>query len=515
MISRRLYLLRPHAINATAVGSHNHSHPADLLGTTLRESTGEGTRLATARVTTPLSSRMKTMFWNGHLVISIAPGTDHHLHRTNKLPQGPNTNIRFGEPNIDVGVAVRAPVRMKTIKNLYNVAITRQNEDLTKPVFRETFDALAVQPPPMGCGPSRRVRRRKVEVGVGVLEPSIVDVPGVMNLATRAQRSPIFLGGVDDPPRAPLCREIEMTWSTSANIEEGSADMEHNDASIASLSIKGASKSTAASAYTPVLGFSIKGQAARMGLTEMKSLGENRTRGDQAQESVRDVNLPSLLARMTDSTRPRDGGTDAEAIAPFVADIMARTRHQLSIKHKGKAKAVDSDVNLNVVAEPSLHQTDAIYDGEQPSLDAGRRRQLMAKLAEERKKFLQSESSRPTNVVSEPNEALEPDRTLRDNGLNADEQRLRAQARLRVKLGSERRMVSVPVTQQTPSNSSPMSTTLSPVETSLTPVMPTPTSESLLSLEDGLKVKLKQRQTGVSMEQDLKERLRKRKQSLV
>lgn len=102
MISRQPYLLRPHAISGTVVGLHNHSHLADLLGTTLRESTGEGTRLATARATTPLSSRMKTMFWNGHPVTSIAPDTDHHLHRTNKLLQSPNTNIRFGEPNIDV-----------------------------------------------------------------------------------------------------------------------------------------------------------------------------------------------------------------------------------------------------------------------------------------------------------------------------------------------------------------------------------------------------------------------------
>ncbi|KAG8927003.1 hypothetical protein FRC00_002391 [Tulasnella sp. 408] len=282
---------------------------------------------------------------------------------------------------------------------------------------------------------------------------------------------------------------------------EKSERMEHNDAVIPQLSIKGASKPIAESTSIQAPGLSIKGQAAKMGVKRTKSSDEeDRIQEDQTQESVHGVNLPSLLARMTDPAHSQEKRTSANDVAPSVADIMVRTRRQLSIKRKGKGKAVDSN-GLDEDAETSLRQTEQMSDEPQQLIDTERRRQLMAKLAEERKKFLRSESPR-SNKPLHPNEASPgPD-------LNAHEQSLRAQARLRLKLASEKRKAPAVARHHNPRNSN------SPVEISPTPALSTSFPEPLLLLEDGLKVKLKQRRISVSLEEDLKERLRTRKQSL-
>ncbi|KIO25565.1 hypothetical protein M407DRAFT_244026, partial [Tulasnella calospora MUT 4182] len=216
---------------------------------------------------------------------------------------------------------------------------------------------------------------------------------------------------------------------------------------------------------------------------------------------------------MTDPALSIERSAGANDVAPSVADIMVRTRHQLSIKREGKAKTVDSNDGLDEDAELSLRQPEYMYDGAQHPLDIERRRQLMVRLAEERKKFLQSDSSRPTNATSESDESPQPHNPLLDHGPNSQEQRLRAQARFRVRLALEKRKASIPATHPAPANSTPTSTSLSPIEMPPNPAILTSTPNSLL-LEGGLKEKLKQRRAGASIVEDLKERLRARNKSL-
>ncbi|KAG9050801.1 hypothetical protein FS837_002357 [Tulasnella sp. UAMH 9824] len=281
---------------------------------------------------------------------------------------------------------------------------------------------------------------------------------------------------------------------------ENSERMEYNDTVILQLSIKGASKPIAESTSIPALGLSIKGQAAKMGLKRTKSSDEEGIPHDQTQESVRDVDLPSLLARMTDPAHSREKRTSTDDVAPSVADIMVRTRRQLSIKRKGKAKVVDSNDGLGEDLEPSSRQQEYVYEGAQQPLDNERRAQLMARLAEERKKFLQSKSS-PTNDAPEPNESPQPHKAQLELGSDAREQRLRTQARLRVKLALEKRKASTTATDQTLANSTPISASLSPINITPNPAKSTSTPKSIL-LEDGLKEKLKQRRAGASTEGD-------------
>ncbi|KAG8913383.1 hypothetical protein FRC00_002515 [Tulasnella sp. 408] len=483
-----MFLLHPRADNVTTAGLHNHSQLPNRPGPTLREIIVGGTKLITAHDIALLSSQTRMIFLNGHLAISTGRGIDHHPRCIVDLLQSRDVKIWIGYLAIGVGVGVGVGVVMRSpaMISTMNTSKDRHNSQvnpLEDAVAHEIVITIAVRPRLVECGLSTRDHHRK---GCGAKVPKpLIEVPPAMILATKVRNHRFLTGGVGD---------------------RNSQQLEYNEAVIPQLSIKGASKPIAESTSIPALGLSIKGQAAKMGLKRTKSSDEDRIPYDQTQQSVRDVDLPSLLARMTDPAHPQEKRTSANDVAPSVADIMVRTRRQLSIKRKGKGKAVDSN-GLDEDAETSLRQTELMSDEPQQLLDTERRRQLMAKLAEERKKFLRSDSPRSDKPLQHNEASSGPD-------LNAHEQRLRAQARLRLKLASEKRQSPAVATHHNPRNSNLFSINLSPVEISPTPAPSTSSPEPLLLLEDGLKAKLQQRRIGASLEEDLKERLRTRKQSL-
>lgn len=198
---------------------------------------------------------------------------------------------------------------------------------------------------------------------------------------------------------------------------------------------------------------------------------------------VHDESLPGLLARMSDSNTELKG--EVTEVAPSVAEIMVRTRNQISARRKGKAR--DEDVTMDDLG------------GTVASMNAERRGQLMAKLEEERKKFIRPVTEgdgKAEDLRAEP-----PAVPVADT--DRHEKRLRTQARLQVKLAFEKRLAA-----ESPETLTYVRTPISPSN-----MVQTPISSSLDVRLDSLKTRLLKQKEVADKEMTLKERLRKRKQS--
>ncbi|KAG9015913.1 hypothetical protein FRB90_004191 [Tulasnella sp. 427] len=470
MTSRRMYLHHLPNGNATIAGLVSHDRRDHRPAFLAPENMIEGMRLITARDATGGRNQMTMTVWNGHLAISTVPEID-HLHpllvgATQGLVEATNT-----ETGVVTGVEMTAAETDTTLRRVRRDRKEIGRETPTEIVarnYRTEFKA-------------RQGLRQCAVVGVGVGLLILIPMDSTAVASSSRRRS-------------------DRSQSAAYKVEE---DDQIPDA-----------YPTIKESGGTVIGLSIKGQAAKLGLikTRLADDDEMVDASDRVQ-ALHSITLPRLLARMTDSKRTIEKASGAEEVAPSVADIMARTRHQLSLKRKGKGKAVNSDADADEdldlsYPEPGVPNNDLSY------LDAERRKQLMAKLAEERKKFVQPEASPQTELGPELQTPSKPNEESKSASLDAQESRLRAQARLRVKLAAEKRKVSGAVPLQSPSTSTPISTILTPTGVPPTPILPSPTTGPLLSLEDGLKAKLKQRQAVANKEQDLKEALMKRKQSL-
>ncbi|KAG9000551.1 hypothetical protein FRB90_011789, partial [Tulasnella sp. 427] len=463
--------------NATIAGPVSHDHQGHRPAAHALENMTEGMRSITARDATRGGNQMMMTFWNGRLAISTVLEII-HLHPLLVGAIQGLVEVTITGPGIETGVVTG--VEMAAAQS---VTTLRRGRRDGKEIARETPPETVARNYRTECE-VRRALRCCVEVGAGVGAELLILIPMDSTAVASSSR-----------------RRSDRSQSAAYKVEEDDQIPDTDP--------------TIKESGGTVIGLSIKGQAAKLGLikTRLADDDEMVDASDRVQ-ALHSITLPRLLARMTDSKRTSEKASGAEEVAPSVADIMARTRHQLSLKRKGKGKAVDSDAaaddDLDLsYPDSGVPHNDASY------LDAERRKQLMAKLTEERKKFVQPEASPQTELTPKLRNPSNPDESSKYSSLDAHESRLRAQARLRVKLAAEKRKVSGGVPLPSPSTSTPISTGLTPTEVPPTPILPSPTTGPLLSLEDGLKAKLKQRQAVASKEQDLKERLMERKQSLL
>lgn len=235
-------------------------------------------------------------------------------------------------------------------------------------------------------------------------------------------------------------------------------------------------------------GLSIMGASSRTGFS-FKGAASQAVSADNATPARSTAGLPRLLSRMS------DGGSTLEASASSqetsVADIMARTRAQLQAKRKGKVLPNNDNGKPTAESGSGEHEMVSIL-----------REHLLKRLEEERKgvKSHSQGTDQPMEVDVAPSTSIS---TAADaaNGENADravlaarEAKLKSQARLRIKLASERRLatsISSPATLESFTPIEPSSALLRPT----TPEVSRRTASELQVQEQALREKLRNRRT--------------------